>query len=124
MTSHFYYNGYIKAFLIIDNKPIYLENFIIDTIKLDRSKALFTQALMPNKPNLLLNFPENAQIDLVNKAVGRWDVYEKEQVIIRLTNCTMRHNWIPNSVGYSIEQKELRVFAVVSCDIEVMNENN
>lgn len=121
MTDHIYLNSRTSAFLIAD-EPIYIRNLTIDVIKLNKKRALLKQPLMPGQSNFLLNFPDNARIDLIYKYAGKFSDYDENETVIRLTNCKLRLNWIPNPVGNLADQDELKVCALISCNVEVINE--
>lgn len=122
MTHQFYLKGQIKAFLI-SGEPIYLEGFGVDVIKPSKSRAVLKQSIIPGGDNLLLNFPDNTRIDLICKHYGKFSEYNEKEVVIRLTDCKLKYNWIPSPVTNLVDQEDLKIYALISCNIEVMNEN-
>lgn len=121
--NNFYINGGTRAYLIKDGEPIHLELLAVEAVRLSKKQALLRQFLLQGVPNLLVNFPEGARIDITYQDWGKFE-YSENQTIIRLTNCKIRRNWIPNPVTSSPEQDALSVYALICCDIEVLNENN
>lgn len=67
----------------------------------------------------LMDHPEFFRIDVIHREYGRIDIYDADQVFMRLINCSVNRKWLPSVSADGGNINPIHILASVSCNVEM-----